>query len=170
MDLRIARPPALRLVDREARGHVRDVDACAELLCEVGGPHEVLGFRDRRLGEAPVAERVAALLLEAPPDAVDQLDVLGVADDDGLAELRRYCQQIVEIAVVGPIQPEITSLLALEVHEVLERGDAELRGVARQLPAMLLVRSREVEAEVDVASAARVTHLARIYGVVGFVV
>src|SRR6187200_1088231 len=35
---------------------------------------------------------------------------------------------------------------------------------------MQLVRGREVEAEVDVASAARVAHLARIHGIVRLVV
>jgi hypothetical protein len=98
---------------------VRDVDPRAELLREIGGAHEVLGFGDRRLRQAPVAQRVAALLLEAPPDAVDQLDVLGVADGDDLAEPRRRFQEIVEVAVVGAIQPEIAPLLALKFMKYL---------------------------------------------------
>ena len=134
VDLRVARAPALRLLDRQARGHVRDVDPRAELLREVGGADEVLRLGDRRLRQAPVAQRVPPLLLEPAPDAVDELDVLGVADGDDVAEPRRRLEEIVEVAVVGAVEPEIAPLLALEVHEVLERGDAELRDVARRAP------------------------------------
>ena len=170
VDLRVARVPALRLLDRQARRHVRDVDPRAELLREVGGADEVLRLGDRRLRQAPVAQRVPPLLLEPAPDAVDELDVLGVADGHDVAEPRRRLEEIVEVAVVGAVQPEIAPLLALEVHEVLERGDAELRDVPRELRAVQLVRGREMEAEVDVAPLARVTELARVHRVVGLVV
>ena len=107
----------------------------------------------RGLDAAPVLQRVAACRLHLAPLAVDDLDVLGVADDDRPSDARRLLEQVVEVAVVGAVQPEVAAFLALEVHEVLERRDAVVVDVLAELLDMQLVGGAEVEAEVDVARA-----------------
>ena len=147
-------------VERLARGDVRKVHARAELLGQVHGAQRRLGLGDRGLGGRPVLERAAARGLDLPALAVDDLDVLGMADDDRPPDARRFLEQVVEEAVVGAVQPEVASFLALEVHEVLERGDAVVAHVLAELLDVELVGGAEVEAEVHVRARDGVLELA----------
>ena len=75
-----------------------------------------------------------------------------------------------KIAVVGAVEAEVAAFLALEVHEVLERGDAVVPDVRAQLLDVQLVGGAEVKAVVDVAARARVFLLALVDVGVGLVV
>ena len=89
--------------------------------------HHVLDLCEGRFGFAKVAEGVAPLRLELAPDAADNLDVLGMGDDDDAVVLRRALKQVEEEAVVGAVEAEVATFLALEVHEVFERHDTPTR-------------------------------------------
>ena len=80
-DVGVARAPAPDLVERHPGGDVREVDARAQVLGEAHRAHAGLGLGERRLRAGPVLERGAALGLHPPAHAIDELDVLGVADD-----------------------------------------------------------------------------------------
>ena len=93
-----------------------------------------------------------------------------MADDDRLADARGLAEEIPEEAVVGAVETEVAAFLALEVHEVLERGDAVVLDVGAQLLDVQLVGGAEVKAVVDVAARARVLLLALVDVGVGLVV
>ena len=124
-----------------------------------------------RLGEAPVAQRVAARPAGTRRRMRFTISMFSVWQTTVTSPCsRRGGEQIVEVAVVGAVEAEVAAFLALEVHEVLERRDAELLHVAPELLQVQLVRGGEVEAEVDVAARLGVAHLAREHVVVGLVV
>ena len=128
------------------------------------------GLGDRGLGRGPVLERAAARGLDLAPLAVDDLDILGVADDDRPADARGFLEQIVEVAVVGAVEPKVAAFLALEVHEVLERRDAVVAHVLAELLDVQLVGGTEVKAEVDVRARDGVLELAPEHVAIGLVV
>ena len=108
--------------------------------------------------------------LEPAADAVNELDIFRMQHDGDAADARGFREQVVEIAIVGPVEPEVAPFLALEVHEVLEGGDAVVAHVRLELGQVLLACGAEVETEIDVHSRRRMGQLPLEHVRVGLVV
>ena len=79
---------------------------------------------------------------------LDDVGVLGVGVDDPAVGDRRL-QQLEQEPVVVARQPEALALVSAEVHEELERADAQVGDVVRDRVELLAGADAEVEPEVD---------------------
>ncbi len=166
----VAAAPAPDFLKTHGRAHVRDVDGGAELFGEEHRADAVFGLGDRGLDQLPFFQGVDAFDELRVAQPVDDLDVFGVADDGQPTDGGCGGEQFVQVAVVSAVQSQVPAFLALEVHEVFERGDAVPAHVVGEVLQVIFACGAEMEPVVYVRARSGVCLLALEDIVIAFVV